>query len=264
MLLIDDKEKMMQDDYNPRLHRTLVQLLIDSNYREVAALLVDGSMFISQSEWNSEVVLDVPPSSYSYIETDNSICQVIEEAVRTVCFGRVTDRDGDNIAKHNIAVIIRVKLLDVEDDWQAVIKELIAQEKETNHGVITEKVFARNKKQVYTYNEMKFASQSEIRIAQELERKQVLFFPLPLAVRRDTGDFYKDHREADFVICQEGVWGILEVAFHPDRYEQDSEKDLWFKKSGILCIQNFTAEACYNNPSSVVNKFLELLAKHKR
>ena len=51
-------------------------------------------------------------------------------------------------------------------------------------------------KAIIPYNEMKFASQSEIRIAQELERRKVLFFPLALAVRADTGDLYQDHREA--------------------------------------------------------------------
>ena len=149
---------------------------------------------------------------------------------------------------------------------------------------------------------MRFASRSEIRIAQELEERRVLFFPLPLAVRTDTGALYEDHREPDFLVCQDGVWGILEVAYHPDRYEKDSEKDIWFKKSGILYTQHYkqrldnlrrkdalrgaatteisvrlgsysashfegsayTAERCYNHPSEVVDEFLQLLAKHKR
>jgi hypothetical protein len=111
---------------------------------------------------------------------------------------------------------------------------------------------------------MKLASQSEIRIAQELESRKVLFFPLPLAVRAETGNFYEDPREVDFLICQDGTWGNLEVSFHPDRYEKDSEKDSWFKKSGILCIQHYSAERCYNSPSNVVEEFLAILAKHKR
>ena len=111
---------------------------------------------------------------------------------------------------------------------------------------------------------MKFASQSEIRIAQELEARRILFFPLPLAVRADTGDFYQDHREPDFLVCKDGVWGILEVSYHPDRYEKDSEKDSWFKKSGILCVQHYSAERCYNHFSDVVNEFLEILERHKR
>jgi len=111
---------------------------------------------------------------------------------------------------------------------------------------------------------MKFGSISEVRIAQALESRGVLFFPLPLAVRRETGASYMDRREPDFLICHDDVWGILEVALHPDRYEKDAEKDVWFKKSGIVCIQNYTAEQCFNHPSEVVDAFLHILAKHKR
>ncbi len=131
-------------------------------------------------------------------------------------------------------------------------------------ALISEKVALKDGKQIYAYNEMKFASRSEIRIAQELETRKVLFFPLPLGVRADTGNFYKDHREVDFLICQDGIWGILEVSYHPDRYEKDSEKDSWFKKSGILCIQHYSAERCYRFSKEVVNEFLIILAKHRR
>jgi hypothetical protein len=141
---------------------------------------------------------------------------------------------------------------------------LIANAQNPNQATVTEKVFFRANKQPYTYNEIKFASQSEIRIAQELELHQILFFPLPLAVRAETGVFYEDHREPDFLICDEGTWGILEVSYHPDRFEKDAEKDIWFKKSGILCVQHYSAERCYKNPAEVVSEFLGILAKHKK
>ena len=68
----------------------------------------------------------------------------------------------------------------------------------------------------------------------------------------------------DFLICNDGVWGILEVARHTDRYEKDAQKGAWFKKSGILCVEHYTAERCYSVSSEVVKEFLEILAKHKR
>jgi hypothetical protein len=45
---------------------------------------------------------------------------------------------------------------------------------------------------------------------------------------------------------------------------KDKEKDAWLKKSGILCIEHFTAESCYNTPKAVVAEFLEHLAKYKK
>ena len=75
---------------------------------------------------------------------------------------------------------------------------------------------------------------------------------IAVAVRAETGKRWQDHREVDFLICHNGAWGILEVAYHPDRYEKDSEKDHWFKKSGILCIQHYTAERCCKEAGKVI------------
>jgi hypothetical protein len=43
----------------------------------------------------------------------------------------------------NFPVNFRVKLMDVEEDWQKTIKYLIAQSKDLNQAVISEKVRAR-------------------------------------------------------------------------------------------------------------------------
>jgi hypothetical protein len=45
---------------------------------------------------------------------------------------------------------------------------------------------------------------------------------------------------------------------------KDKEKDAWFKKSGILCIEHYPGEKCYNQPKVVVEEFLSFLYKHKR
>ena len=133
-------------------------------------------------------------------------------------------------------------------------------------GAITEIVFAREKKDPILYNGLKFASQTEVRIAQELILRKVLFFPLAVGVRAETGQQYKDQREVDFLICDNGIWGILEISgpSHNGRLADDAEKDSWLKKSGILCIEHRTAEQCYANPKKVTDEFLSVLAKHKR
>jgi hypothetical protein len=251
------------NELEAKLHRTWVQLLIDHDYREIAAIAIETEVYIFYAGYNpGAITFDVPTSVYGYVKNNESIRKIMERAMTTVSQGRIYD-DNDNVL-NDLPFNYRTKLVNIEEGWQNVIRNLIANAQDPNQAFITEKAFTKSNKQPYLYNEMKLASQSEIRIAQELESRKVLFFPLPLAVRAETGNFYEDHREVDFLICQDGTWGILEVSFHPDRYEKDSEKDSWFKKSGILCIQHYSAERCYNSPSNVVEEFLAILAKHKR
>jgi hypothetical protein len=252
----------MSDPLIERIHRTWLQVLIDTKHREIAALLVDAELSLEWSNWHPYVQIDLPSSAHSIIHNDKSIQDVISRSLTYVGRGYITDQNGN--ALDSFSIEYRLRLVEPEDSWRAVVRNLIVNAKDPNQGAITEKVFARDGKEPYLYNEMKFGSQSEIRIAQELEQRKVLFFPLPLAVRAETGKSYLDHREADFLVCDNGVWGILEVAYHPNRFEQDAEKDLWFKKSGILCVQHFTAERCHSQPRQVVEEFLSVLAKHRR
>jgi hypothetical protein len=186
----------------------------------------------------------------------------MERSLLAVCEGHIEFWDYG--AKVERPISYRVKLIEIDDDWKNATRSLILGDGVKNQGEITKLMFAKDGKTPYIYNEIKFASQSEIRIAQELELQKVLFFPLPLAVRAETGKFFEDHREVDFLICENGLWGILEVSYHPDRFEKDSEKDKWFKKSGILCVEHYSAETCYNSSKAVVNEFLSVLRKHQK
>jgi hypothetical protein len=256
-------------DFEDKLHHTWIQILIDNNHHELAAMLLDWELEITKTAselreyghyLGKGLAVGIPYEYYSIIRSSKSYQEIIEMSLDKLF------RDYYRVTDNSIAIIIelRIKLLDEDFLWRDKVRKLLLNAKEANQGVVIEKTFARDGKQPLMYNEMKFGSRSEVRVAQELEARRVLFFPLPLAVRSDTGALYLDHREPDFLICQDGTWGILEVAFHPDRYEKDSEKDIWFKKSGILCVQHYTAERCFNHPSDVVGEFLQLLAKHKK
>ncbi len=254
-----------------KLHRTWIDALIHSCCNDYAAIIVDAELSFD-FEWdlseNEEYILSIlvtlPFSHYSTIINDEPMQQILKEHFLAVATGYIPGWESVERFRNYFPINYRVKLLDIEEHWQKTIKFLITKSKDLNQGVVSEKVFAREGKEMLNYNEMKFASQSEIRIAQELERRGVLFFPLPLAVRNETGQCYKDHREVDFLICIDGTFGILEVSRHQGRYEMDKEKDAWFKKSGILCIEHYPSEKCYQQPSFVVNEFLSILSKHKR
>lgn len=258
----------MSDDLKleERLYRTWVQYLIDGSRREFAGLVVDGELRLVESsdEYSNsyfhyaKAVVYLPHASHRFILDNKDFEEEIRNSLWFILQGNIPCFENE------FQINLVTKLLDIEPDWRKTIKYLIANSKDLNQGLITEKAFAKRDQEPIIYNEIKFASNSEIRIAQELEAKKVLFFPLSLAVRRETGNNYKDHREVDFLVCLDGIWGILEVSYHPDRYEKDAEKDAWFKKSGILCIEHRSAERCYNQPKTVVAEFLDILSKHKR
>jgi hypothetical protein len=247
-----------------RIHRTWIEYLLAANLREVAALVADAELSEMGDNFGGVhgLEVDLTPSAAVFVSGNHKYKEIIENTLVVVSQGHFFDQNGQTIEQPRFKFCVR--LMDTEENWRDIVKDLIANANDPNQGVVTERAFARRSLQPYLYNEMKFASQSEIRIAQELERRKVLFFPLPLAVRSDTGNMFDDHREVDFLICENGAWGILEVAYHPDRYEQDKEKDAWFKRSGILCIEHYTAERCYHESDTVVDEFLSILSKHRR
>lgn len=250
------------DDFQKKILRTVIELLTTYNMHPIASLLVDAEVEFEYSNYDFYCVrIDLPLLNFNVVDKDDYSRRVIIKAFQKVAVGHLIDGNG-NPVREDFPIEFRIKLIDLEEDWKEKIKSLITNFKDSNQGVITEKIFKRENKSPLVYNEMKFASQSEIRIAQELEKQKVLFFPLPLGVRYETGNNYKDHREADFLICLDGKWGILEVSYHPNRFEQDNEKDTWFKKSGILCVQHYTAEKCYNESQEVVKGFIEILSKY--
>jgi hypothetical protein len=245
-------------------HRTLVQLLIETGSRELAAVMVDGAIDLMRDNFGSVhgLMIDVPAQAYDLVSGDPAMKQALVRAGKTVTNGHMYDSNGDLLDDPEIK--LRLMLLPVEEDWKSVVRDLIVNCKSTNQGTISKLMAERDRRKLITYNEATYASQSEVRIAQEFEQREVLFFPLAMAIRADTGESWRDHREADFLACAEGTWGILEVSYHPDRFEKDAEKDAWWKKSGVLCVQHYSAERCFREPSRVVDEFLAILAKHKR
>jgi hypothetical protein len=117
---------------------------------------------------------------------------------------------------------------------------------------------------VHIWENLRFRSLTETRIAKELDRRKVLFFPNCVA---RLGFKEREKREPDFLVCHEGKWGILEVDgedSHPHgRAAKDHERDRFFKQHGILLVEHFDASECWENADGVVKKFLELLRKQR-
>jgi very-short-patch-repair endonuclease len=111
------------------------------------------------------------------------------------------------------------------------------------------------------WNNLRFRSESEVKVAEALDRAGVLF--LPNCKTRLTTPEGRRNCEADFLICHNGKWGMLEVdglPYHtPTRTVEDHRRDRYFKEHGIALVEHFDATECYNKPDDVVRRFLKLL-----
>lgn len=106
-----------------------------------------------------------------------------------------------------------------------------------------------------------YRSPQEIKIACELDKRQLLFFP-NAGCRVMNGKEMKT-REPDFLINYKGVWGILECdsSYHASA-SSDHDRDALFMRHGIIT-RHYSYQQCLN-PKEVVDDFLGILEGFKR
>lgn len=110
-----------------------------------------------------------------------------------------------------------------------------------------------------TWEGLRFRSQSEVRIAEALDRHGVMFFPNCKA--RLGHRTRRRNSEADFAVMIGGVWGVLEVdgPHHEGKASSDHDRDRPFHHHGAAIVQRYEALRCYSDPDGVVLEFLKLL-----
>ena len=186
-------------------------------------------------------------AQYSVLVADNTVAGRIRNAFTAVI------AHGDSIER----IDIRAQIADVGD--RHMLADLISQ---TFGGDISNQ--APLAREARFWEDLRFRSQSEIKIAEALDEARVMFFPLCRG--RVTLGKQRVTREPDFLVCHQAKWGILEVdgePFHPaTRTTQDHERDRLFRSHGIRVVEHFDSKQCYEYPKLVVGKFLEILAKN--
>lgn len=150
---------------------------------------------------------------------------------------------------------VRTQLVEIAPNWRQELREIAH-----GRGVHNQAVEIPDRK-IVTWRNLRFRSESELRIARALDAVGVLFLPNCLA--RLSAGSERVTREADFLICHDGKWGILEVdgPFHP-RAVLDHERDRLFQQHRIRVIQRFDWEECLKDAPTVVQRFLRLLEKN--
>lgn len=110
--------------------------------------------------------------------------------------------------------------------------------------------------ELYSWKGLKFRSKSEIKIAEELDRRGIFF--LPNCVARLNGK----NIEADFLINYKNLWGILEVdgkKYHTNKQKDKDRDNSITHLTSVSFIKRYSSLDCYNNAYNVVDLFLYLL-----
>lgn len=243
----------MDDDI---IQASAARFLIDGNEEDAASVLLSCSfnVYPSGDTWMSgdevlsavHVELHGPRAAYETLNDDNNpISVAIQRAISAVL-------PSDEYVKH---FTIHAEHIEIDPDWRDELLEIAR-----GKGIHNQAIGGFNAR---TWMNLNFRSQSEIKIAQALDRASVFF--LPNCKGRLGGNQNRKNREADFLICSEGKWGIIEVdgePFHPpSRTTQDHERDRLFRKHGIRVVEHYDANRCYQNPNEVVSEFLKLLSR---
>src|SRR5260221_4543015 len=149
-----------------------------------------------------------------------------------------------------------VQLDEFDSDWRTKMLEMIEGKMPLNQCLPIQE------KPRHSWAYLLFRSPIEVTIAQTLDKYKVLFLPNCMARLGIPGS--RENKEADFLVCNDGQWGILEI--NGDTYHVNSAKDhnrgRLFKLHGIKMFEPYEASRCVKEPNKVVQEFLELVKKN--
>jgi len=239
-----------------RVHASAVSYLIDAHEEEAARILLSCDLAVeAHYEWLAidegyydgtfDVELAAPRAIYEVVSNaEHPTAKLILQALRVAL----------NDPPCNF--VTRLQLPNISPGWKEKMLNALQESSVVNQGNPIEN------RPTYSWNNLRFRSNTEIKVAEALDNAGVLFFPNCMARLGPIGE--RRNKEADFLICIEGKGGILEVdgeAYHSTA-ATDHERDRFFRTYGIRVIERFTASQCYNNPETVVRRFLAILRQN--
>jgi hypothetical protein len=157
-----------------------------------------------------------------------------------------------------ISISLKPLVTELRPEWRKDLKD----HREHNEAVNHCQKYTENHP-VKEHNGAKYRSNAEIRIAKELEKKEVIFFPGNLAkIQIESGKFVQ--KEPDFLVLYKGKWGMLEIdgPFHSGKAAQDHSSDRFFKIHGLKVIERFPEEDVMEDAPQIIEKFLSLIEKN--
>jgi hypothetical protein len=242
-------------EFDDRLLASAVRFLIDGQEEDAANVLLSCRLETEFRVYESDHMIEIydlflysPRAAYDILtDNDNPIARSINRAIKATLPRYPENRN----------IVFRAEQVQIDANWHSELLE-IARGRGVNNQ-LADQIQAR----VRTWNNLRFRSQSEVRVAIALDKTGVLF--LPNCRARLTTPQGRENREPDFLICYDGKWGILEVdgePFHPpSRTVEDHERDRLYKSHGIRVVEHFDASECFENAKGVVDRFLDILRR---
>jgi hypothetical protein len=238
-----------------QLHASAVAFLLDGDEEDAAGALLGCSLsaWPVGQDWDEDgvqvglrVELAGPREVYEVLrDGGHPVTVAIREAIAAVLPAYLVVDD----------LSVRAELVDVDPGWRRRLLEIAR-----GDGVHNQ---APGESAACEWNGLRFRSHSEVCIAQALDRAGALFLPNCRARLGAPPD--RENREADFLVCYNGRWGILEVdgePFHPaSRAAEDHERDRLFRLQGVPVVEHFDAVECRRDPDGVVERFLKVLGR---
>ena len=226
-------------------------LIQGDEYYEASILLLSRVEISTWEEWNERVELEIAVYSSRAVyhilsDPDFENTQRIIEAFNAVL------PSGFSVAR----LTGKVDYTDYNERWREALLEVVEGKRPLNQGIPIKD------KPRFTWENLFFRSPVEVKIAEALDQTGVLFLPNCMARLGLPGS--RASREADFLVCCEGKWGILEVngeAFHTSA-ARDHDRGRLFKMHGIKVFEPYDAKRCIYDPSKVVKEFLEILRRN--
>ena len=177
--------------------------------------------------------------------------QVFSDIAEVINEGRYKDKERNERIKIRFVVCEHnINLSDGEDDWR---NAYIASRQGTNNQALFD-FEDGNKLTRYGLN---FRSKTEIKIYEELVKRELFILPLPVAILGN----HSQRREPDFVIAYQGKVGVLEIhgkQWHPpETASQESERRRLMRNLGIAVYEVFDARKCWQQTEAVVDEFLQ-------
>jgi hypothetical protein len=277
--------------YTERVHASAARYLIDGGEEDAASVLLACTMEVwtSGDTWyaGDEVLealhvaltgpraayealiretrldayldaLGMPPElreqsrgDFHFIPGDAELAPIVRPAIERAIKAVLP---SEYYVKH---VTPHVEMVDIDPEWR---NELLAIAR--GKGITNQGMEFRNRPPLYTWKNLRFRSKTEMRVAQALDEAKVLFFANSMA-RLGRVSAVRENREPDFLVCEAGRWGILEIhgeVWHtPATATADHERARLFKQHGIKVVEVYDATRCYETPEHVVADFLQIV-----